>query len=172
MLKDPVVQIAYFVPDSRAAAHEMAQTFGAGPFFFVERIELAWGEHRGKPCSFVHSSAYGQWGDVMMELVQQDEEGPSPFRDMYAPGEQGIHHVATIVESLPDTYRHYDQLGFSLATRAETLTGTEFAFIDATSTLGHMIEIYGKSEGLLGFYQMVRDAAGSWDGKDPVRSVR
>ena len=171
MLTRPIVQVAYFVSDARAAAERMARTFGAGPFFVADRIELAWGEHRGRPQDFLHSSAYGQWGDVMMELVQQDREGPSPFRDMYAPGEEGIHHVATLVDSLAETYDHYKDRGFAIAARAETLTGTEFAFVDTVPVLGHMVEIYERSDALLGFYAFVREASRGWDGTDPVRSV-
>ena len=171
MLRFPVVQIAYFVSDSRRAAQEAAAQFGAGPFFLVERIELAWGEHRGRPQQFLHTSAYGQWGSVMMELVQQDEEGPSPFRDMYAPGEEGIHHVAMMVDSLPDAYAEAGRLGYDIAAKAETLTGTEFAFIDTVASKGHMLEIYERSRALEGFYAMVREAAAGWDGSDPVRGL-
>lgn len=169
LLSRPAVQIAYFVPDIREAAARMHATFGAGPFHIVERIQLARGEHRGRDCPFVHSSAYGQWGNVMMELVQQDVEGPSPFRDMYGPGEQGLHHVATFVDDVAEAIAAYARHGMPLAARAETLTGTEFAFIDATATLGHMIEIYVPNQGLRGFYDFVRDAASGWDGSDPVR---
>ena len=100
MFGEPVVQIAYFVSDAQRAALRMAERFGAGPFFLVERIELAWAELRGQPGDFLHTSAYGQWGNLMVEFVQQDEEGPSPFRELYAPGEEGIHHTAVMVDSL------------------------------------------------------------------------
>ena len=85
----------------------MHQTFGAGPFLVSDNIQLAWAELRGIAGNFVHTSAYGQWGDVMMELVQQDSEGPSPFRDMFEPGQQGIHHVAVMVDSMKDAYEHF-----------------------------------------------------------------
>ena len=169
MLDNPVVQIAYFVSDAESSAVDAARRLGAGPFFVNQRIELAWGEHRGKPQKFLHTSAYGQWGSVMMELVQQDEEGPSPFRDLYAPGEQGVHHVAQMVDSMQDTYQYCAQAGIEVAARAETLTGTEFAFIDTVTPLGHMIEIYEKNEQLNGFYEMVRSASLGWDGSEPVR---
>ena len=107
----------------------------------------------------------------MLEYVQQDEESPSPFRDMYAPGESGVHHMATIVDSLPRAYAHYQSLGFEVAARAATLTGTEFAFIDTTESLGHMIEIYERSEALVGFYDLVQAASVDWDGTDPIRSL-
>ena len=88
----PAVQIAYFVSDIRSAAERMHRSFGAGPFYVIENIRLARAEHWGESCLFVHSSAYGQWGSVMLELVQQDVEGPSPFRDLFPPGAEGLHH--------------------------------------------------------------------------------
>lgn len=166
-----IVQVAYFVEDIRKQADIMAQTFGAGPFYVVENIELEWGEHRGTRCDFIHSSAYGQWGQVMMELVQQESDGPSPFRDLYAPGESGLHHVATMVEDLPTAYAHFDAAGIPLATRSMTKTGTEFSFLDATTQLGHFIEVYERNEGLLGFYEFIRNAAVDWDGQSPVRTL-
>ena len=165
-----LVQIAYFVTDIRTAALDMAENFGAGPFFISSRIELSRCEHRGQKQNFVHSSAYGQWGEIMLELVQQDEEGPSPFRDMYGPGEEGIHHGALFVDSMNQAITEYQQGGFPLTARATTLQGNvEFAFIDTRSSLGHMLEIYEPVELLLNFYKMVKNASVNWDGKDPVR---
>ena len=150
----------------------MAEKHGAGPFFLVENIDLAWGFHRGKERKFIHTSAFGQWGNVMLELVQQDSEGPSPFRDMYGPGEEGIHHMAMIVDSLLDTYTWCEEHGYEIATKAQTLGGNEFAFVDTTATLGHMLEIYERTEQLLGFYDLVLDASTDWRGEDPVRRFR
>jgi catechol 2,3-dioxygenase-like lactoylglutathione lyase family enzyme len=165
------VQIAYFVSDIREAAKKMSAMTGAGPFFVIDNIELEWGEHRDSPCDFVHSSAYGQWGGMMMELVQQESEGPSPFRDLYAPGEEGIHHVACLVDSVEATIKEYDQLGYPLAARAKAKVGTEFAFIDTSKVLGHMIEVYVGDEMLTGFYSLVKEASVGWDGREIFRSL-
>ena len=165
MLNHPIVQVAYFVNDARAAALNAVRDYGAGPFFLVERIALKWGE----PEAFLHTSAYGQWGPVMMELVQQDEEGPSPFRTMYRPGEEGIHHMAMMVPDLRGAYQEAERLGYTLAGRAMTQNGTEFAFIDTVARLGHMLEIYERSDALIGFYEMVRHAARDWNGEEPIR---
>ncbi len=164
-----IVQVAYHVPDIEQAARHMSASFGAGPFFVVRDITLQRAVHRGEDCLFVHSSAYGQWGDIMMELVQQEGEGPSPFRDVYTASQSGLHHVATMVDSLEAAYAHYAEHGYALATEAVTLTGTTFSFIDALEQLGHFIEVYERSESLLGFYAMVREAAEGWDGQDPLR---
>ena len=169
MLTAPIVQIAYFVPDAERAALEMSRSGNAGPFFLARNIELAWGERRGVPCDFLHSSAYGQCGGIMLEFVQQEDDGPSPFRDMYPTGGQGVHHVATMIDSLPTAIAHYESLGCSLAARASTKTGTEFAFVDTVDRLGHMVELYEKTPVLTGFYEMVEAAAADWDGRDPIR---
>ena len=144
---------------------------GAGPFFVVDNIELEWGEHRGAPCNFVHSSAYGQWGDVMLELVQQDSEGPSPFRDLYKPGESGLHHLACFVDSIDSSIAEFAAKGYPLAARARAAVGTEFAFIDTCSSLGHMLEIYVKDDLLAGFYELVKAASVGWDGRELFRDL-
>lgn len=170
-LPHPIVQLAYVVNDPRAAAERMAKRYGAGPFFLIERIELSWGEHRGQPAKFLHSSAYGQWGELMMELVKPEDDGPSPFHDLYPDGGEGLHHAAMMVPSLADAYEACDTQGLAIAARAQTLTGTEFAFVDTTAELGHMLEIYEGSDSLRGFYAMVRAAADDWDGLNVIRSL-
>ena len=149
----------------------MVARYGAGPFFISRGIRLAWAEHRGNPADFIHSSAYGQWGNIMMELVQQDDDSTAtPFRDMYKEGEEGLHHMAIFVPDVGKAIDAFGREGLELATRCETREGgVEFAFIDATKTLGHMIEIYEPSPPVAGFYQMVREAADGWSGQDPVR---
>lgn len=161
------VQIAYFVNDIFDAAERMARTFGAGPFIVSEHIELSSCLYRGKEVPFDHSSAYGQYGNVMMELVQQNNEGLSPFRDMYGPGEEGLHHVAVFAEDLHETLRKMNGNGYETASLAVTRNGgVEFAFVDATKDLGHMIEVYEPTDMLTGFYDMVRHAADGWNGRD------
>lgn len=167
----PPVQLAYAVPDAVAAAHEWAATTGAGPFFVVGHVPLVECTVRGEPGSFDHSSAYGQWGAVMVELVEDHGAGPSPVRDMFAVGESGLHHLAFFVDD-PDAA--IDELvsgGDSLAMSARTDGGVDFHFVDARHRLGHMLELYRPTDRLRGFYEMVAAAARDWDGTDPVRIV-
>jgi len=165
------VQIAYFVNDIEESARKMSAITGAGPFYVIKNIELEWSQHRENECIFVHSSAYGQWGNIMLELVEQESEGPSPFRDMYNPGEEGIHHIACFVSSIEETIKLYEALSYPVATRAKAKLGTEFAFIDTRSLLGHMLEIYTPDEALSGFYDFVKAASEGWDGSDIVRHL-
>lgn len=171
MILSPCVQTAYFVNNCEASAKRMARLVGAGPFFLIEKIQLSKSRYRGEDHKFVHSSAFGQWGNQMVEFVQQDCEGPSPFRDMFGQGQEGLHHLACFVPSLDEACAHYERLETPIVSRSTTLAGQEFAFIDATSSLGHMIEIYEPTKRLEDFYKMVREAAVDWRGDDPVRQI-
>lgn len=168
-LLGPPVQIAYAVDDAKAQARRFAADFGAGPFFVREHIPLLEVVHRGRPARFDHTSAYGQWGSVMVELVEDHGTGPSVVRDLYPPGHSGLHHLAYFVADPARTIEHLGACGFELAMTATTPGGVQFHFVDAVATLGHMLELYQPSERLLGFYRHVADAAQGWDGADPVR---
>jgi len=164
-----IVQNAYVVNDVFTAAERMIELLGAGPFFVFEHIPLSECLYRGRDSVLDHTSAYGQCGNVMMELVQQNNEGPSAFRDMYAPGEEGLHHVAAFSDDFDDELARYEKLGFIAANVATTTTGTRFAYVDTSSVLGHMMEFYQDDPGVRDFYAMVAGAADNWDGADPVR---
>jgi hypothetical protein len=164
------VQLAYHVPDAEAAAHTWAERFGAGPFFLNRHIPVHSVTVRGNPGRFDHTSAYGQWGEVMVELVQQHGDDPSPMRERFAADESGLHHVAYFIDDLDATSAALDGIGMPLA--MDAMAGdTRFLFHDAVKTLGHYLELYRPTERLLDFYGMVRNAAQGWDGTNPVRVV-
>ncbi|MEP6263148.1 MAG: VOC family protein [Erythrobacter sp.] len=169
----PVRQLAYFVADMESAAREHSQAFGSGPYFTFKHVPLTRSVHRGVERPFDHSSAYGQWGDVMVEFVQQHNPDPSACHDLYPAGSGrfGLHHTAVWVDNLHAAIAQFEDAGMPLAQLSTTAFGTEFAFVDASSSLGHMIELYEGNESLQGFYAMVRDAAQGWDGSDVIRDL-
>jgi hypothetical protein len=166
------VQVAYHVPDPAAAAERFARSFGWGPFFLMEHIALERSLYHGRPEPFDHSSAYGQAGEVMVELITQHNEGPSALRDMYAADETGIHHVACFVPDMAAALDDFRSKGSAVALEARTATGVDFAMVDLSRTLGHMLELYEPGDGLLRFYAFVRQSAAEWDGSRPLRRLR
>lgn len=169
----PVRQLAYAVDDVGAAALAHHRRFGSGPFFIIRHVALRSSVHRGVERPFDHSSAYGQWGGMMVALVQQHNPDPSAVHDMFphGSGTHGLHHAALFVDILADAIRQFEADGMPLAQLSVTQTGTAFAFVDARASLGHMLELYEPAATLTGFYAMVADAARGWDGSDPVRVI-
>ena len=170
----PIRQLAYFVPDVRAAALEHHRLFGSGPYFVANNIPLRCAFHRGVARPLDHSSAYGQWGDIMIEFVQQNNSGPSPFHDLYpeGTGTSGIHHVALFVEDVKTELARLETSGFETALYAAMNDGFVFAFVDTVSVFGHMLELYAPVPQLTSFYEMVAGAAVDFNGAEPVRTIR
>ncbi len=168
----PIRQIAYFTPDIRAAAIAHAAHFGSGPYFIAENVPLSLCRHRGAPAQLDHSSAYGQWGEVMIEFVQQNNKGASVFRDLYPEGRAGLHHVALFVDDLDAAIAAHERAGFQEALYAEIGGGAvRFAMMDATAQFGHFIELYEPSAPILALYARVRDAARASDDGPVLRTV-
>lgn len=148
----PPVQIAYAVDDVEAAASLWQERFGAGPFVTRHHIELEQVQINGQPGAFDHSSAYGQWGDVMVELVQQHTPPVGSAR--------GLHHCAYFVADVGTAQRSLEAAGYPEVLRATVLgSPTAFAFHDATATLGHLVEIYEATPRLRKFYAHIRSLA-------------
>jgi hypothetical protein len=169
-LFDPVVQIAYYVDDPAAAAQEWATERGAGPFFLRRHIPVTDVTHRGAASSFDHTSAYGWWGDIMVELFTQHDDAPSAVRERFASGETGLHHLACFVDEIHAALARCEAAGLTVAQTAYAGT-TLFAFVDDVTRHGHYWELYEGSERLRGFYAMVRQASVGWNGDDPVREL-
>ena len=165
----PPKQIAYAVPNAFEAAKKWVKDFGAGPFFIAEHIPVTDVIYRGSPSMFDHTSAYGQWGDIMVELVQDHGTGPSVVRDLYNVDESGLHHLAFFVEDIDLATKSLVDLGFELGMTARA-GPTIFNMIDATKTLGHFVELYEPNAALINFYTRVKEASINWDGEDPIRT--
>ncbi len=159
------VQIAYAVDDVERAADLWTQR-GVGPFFVRHHIEVANARVRGQRARFDHSSAFAQWGRVMVELIHQHDGGHDPIV-----GTSGIHHVAHFVDEFADATSNLEAAGYGEVLYAETSTGMPFAFHDGLDAFGHLIEIYERTTTLERFYDMVRAAAVGWNGADPVRRL-
>jgi hypothetical protein len=168
-----VRQLAYKVNDLEAAAQTHHRQFGSGPFFVLRHVTLASSVHRGVERPFDHSSAYGQWGGVMVELVVQHNADPSALHEMFphGSGTEGLHHAALFVDDLHAEIARFESEGAPLAQLSVTETGTAFAFVDTRKGLGHMLELYEPTAQLTGFYDFVAQAAQGWDGQDLIREL-
>lgn len=169
----PVRQLAYKVNDLEAAVAAHHRRFGSGPFFVLRHVALVSSVHRGVARPFDHSSAYGQWGSVMVELVVQHNPDDSALHDMFphGSGKEGLHHAALFVDDLRAEIARFESEGAPLAQFSVTQTGTAFAFVDARASLGYMLELYEPTPQLTGFYDFVAAAAQGWDGRDLIQEL-
>ena len=168
-LPTELVQIAFTVPDLEAACREWAERVGAGPFLIRQHMQVN-ANHDGEPAIYDHSAAFGQWGPLMLELVELHECSPAPLNDAFrhsAPN--AVNHYAYFVEDLAASSAAIQEQGFPLMMELVSSSGMQVHFLDGRSTIGGLIEIYEGSEHIRAHYAKVAELARDWDGSDPVR---
>lgn len=158
-----IVKVCYLVDDARAAAADWAARLGAGPFLVISHVELA--PFSDPSIVFDHSSAFGSWGNIMVELMEVHELRPASLHDAFL--RPGLHHVTWFAPSLLEESKRLEEAGWPVFLSPTTPTGMTFIYHDARNDLGHFINIYEKSD----FYATVKELAVGWDGTNPVRDI-
>jgi catechol 2,3-dioxygenase-like lactoylglutathione lyase family enzyme len=168
MIGRPVHHLGYFVADIPEAVAWAVATLGAGPFFLIERLPFDEVTFDGQPAAYDHSSAFGQWGPVKLELTRIHSAAPAGLHAAFAGPTPRLGHVAWLADDLDaettrleETGAHLFHSGRSGPVRAH--------WFDARATLGHHIEVLEASPELLGFYELIRACAETWDGTQPLR---
>ena len=169
-----IIQSGWVVRDmDEALEHWLAK--GAGPFWVARRqtdFELF---YREDPVKLDLSVAWGQFGAIQIELVQQHNDAPSAFRDSFPgeiPGGHGgaFQHMGLFNPSYEEAYRDVLAQGFDCSLRG-CVNGTRFAFMDTREAFGFMLELTEMSPEMVGFYAEIEQASKDWDGSNPLRST-
>lgn len=171
LLAHPVVQHAFVVSDLDEGIEHWRSTVGAGPFVVMRDFIGRNLTYRGEPSTTAVDYAFGQSGDIQVQLIAQSDPGPSIYRDMYAPGEEGFHHVCALVP-MDDWDRQlaaFLDAGYEVA--ASLMTSAPAVYLDCRRDLGCFVELYGRTDRSASFFAGLRDLHRGWDGvTDPVRA--
>jgi hypothetical protein len=162
----PLFQQAYVVNDVERSAAEWSELFGAGPFAVRAHHRAQRFEYRGTSQEADVSYAFGYLGDMMIQFIAQHDDTPSIYRDMYAPGEEGFHHVATLVHDYPAARQHFVDAGFALACELWT-GGVDAAYFDTRAVNSGFTEVHGDPPYILETFARWRQAHAAHRPGDP-----
>lgn len=150
-------QQAYFVDDLAEAAERWSRLFGAGPFFAARHHQTDEFSYRGKPVEADVSYAFGYLGDTMIQFIAQHDEQPSIYRDMYARGQEGFHHIAYLVRDFAGERQRLLDMGWDLACELYA-DGVNAAYFDTRAATGGFTEIHGDPPHILGMFGLWKRA--------------
>ena len=140
--KYKLFQEAYFVDDIEHAIKRWNRLFGAGPFRRVPHHKTDKFEYRGTDTEADVSYAFGYLGDMMIQFIQQHDDKPSIYRDMYKKGEEGFHHVAFLANDFEGEFKRLQDMGFECASRLHA-DHVDAAYFDTRSVNGCFTELHG-----------------------------
>ena len=173
----PIMQLAFVPTDFDACIAYWTQEIGLGPFFLWEHIQVDELTYRGEVVSLDFSVAIAQWGDIQIEIIRQDNDAPSIYRDWNS---NALHHIQLAVTDYDEAVSACAKAGFGVAMEGRGLLGStdlRFAYCDlgAFGPAG-FIEFAHRPPNPAGeaaFERMNRMKAASlnWDGTDPLRPL-
>lgn len=164
----PAMQMAWVVNDLEASMQRWIEQQGAGPFYVMRHCNLSNVRYRGQPATVDIDVAIAQSGGVQIELIRQNDDLPSCYRDMYRQGEEGFHHICYLVDDLAGALAHFGKVGMPAAIEGN-FGDVSFAYVDTRPGIGCMTELVGRHPDIEAFFKMIVDASLDWDGRDPIR---
>jgi catechol 2,3-dioxygenase-like lactoylglutathione lyase family enzyme len=160
--------VGYVVDDLRSGVERFAALTGAGPFWAMEHIEFDEVSFDGGPAIYDHSSAFGAWGSILVELSQVHEAEPAGLREAFTAPGTGVGHVAWLADDLAAETDRLRQAGLRPFHTGRAGPASAVWF-DGGAAFGHPVEVLQRREEILRFYAMVRRGAENWDRSDPLR---
>ncbi len=165
------MQNAFVVPDLERAIEHWTQVMGVGPFYLFEHITFSEYFFRGRPVSPVDLTiAIAYWGDLQIELIRQLDDSPSIYTEFRAAHGSGMHHMGVMTQALDADLAELGRRGVQPVQQG-SLGGMRFAYIATDHHPGGMIELIEAGRGARALFERMREAAQSWDGRDPIRRV-
>lgn len=147
----PFFQQAFYVRSIDDAARRWSEAFGAGPFCMVRHHHCDEFSYRGTAEEADVSYAFGYLGDLMIQFIEQHDDRRSIYRDMYAAGEEGFHHVAYLVSDFAAERKRWLDLGYELATELYA-DEVNAAYFDTRALNGGFTEIHGDPPHIMGLF--------------------
>ena len=165
-------QNGYVVKDIHAAMDYWTNAMGVGPWFYVENVDVDWFKYRGVDSDLDMSVALANSGDLQIELIRQNNDAPSLYKDFLDAGREGLQHHAFWSTNYQALYDELWSRGFTLGHEGQ-IGGDQgrFAYFDSDSHPGTVIEISDISGPKGKLFEFIRQAAVDWDGSEPIRKV-
>ncbi len=164
----PVMQIAFVPADFDAALKHWTEVMGVGPFFLLENLKLEDLRYRGASSDCVITVALAYWGDIQVELIRQENEAPSIYRDM--PNHGAMHHVCLVTDDLAKARATAIAVGAEILVEAKIGGDGAVFYADVGGYPGGIVEVLQPPSGA-DLFAMMRNAARGWDGSDPIRKL-
>jgi methylmalonyl-CoA/ethylmalonyl-CoA epimerase len=164
-----VTQLAFVPSDFDATLKFWIETMGAGPFFIL-RAQIETAKYRGQATRPDVTTALGYWDDLQIEIIRQENDVPSLYKEWRDAGGEGLHHVCVETKDFAGAKAIAAAAGAELIFDADFF-GTEWCYVDTGGGPGTIVEIISQSPEVAGMMAKIRDSRRGWDGSDPIRHL-
>lgn len=164
-----IMQMAYTVPDIRAAIDHWVTKLKVGPWFLLEHFT---GEHpiyRGQPSKADVAIAMAFAGHMNIELIQPNDANPSVYKETIDVHGYGFHHWGVASSDVEADVARYAALGITEAYRVGVPTGGDVVYVDTRGVLPGFIELIPTNPFMERAFGAFQRASVDWDGSQAIR---
>lgn len=165
----PIRQLGYVVDDIEAAMAHWSEVMGVGPWYYNPKVPIEDYRYDGKPYEVHNSVALANSGYIQVELIQCRNDAPSMYRDFRRAGHRGLQHVAFWTQQYDADLALMEAEGFMQKMSGKVGADGRFCYFDREAHPGTVIELSEVMGPKGRMFDLIRDAAQDWDGKEPVR---
>jgi len=170
ILPGPIRQNGYVVRHLDAAIDGWLAA-GVGPWLLLPHLTQTGTVYRGQPTEPVVSIAFANSGDLQLELIVQENDAPSIYREFLDAGREGFHHLAWWAEDFDAVDRAVTGAGWPVVHSGDSGGMAQFVYYDQGGATSTVIEVMELNDTTRWMATTVRKAADTWDGSDPVRNL-
>lgn len=166
-----IIELCHVTRDLDAALLHWTRDLGAGPFFVFDVPVLPGQLYYGEPTQVSMRVGFGFSGGMLIELLQQTNDGASPFRDFLDARGEGLHHVMPHCD-FDAGHARLSVAGHQVAFAGRMPGGERFCLFDTRAANGAYVELMELSDAMRGSLTLMEQAHATWDGvTDPVRPM-
>lgn len=168
------MQVALVVSDMAKAMAYWTDKLKIGPFvLFEDSVTGRRFEYRGQATPVDVALAFSHVGETQIELIQQRNLAPSPYREFLKSGREGVHHIAFWPDNFQDACAAMTASGCTEVYSIYSNDGTkEVSYFEAPSHIGVMIEIAPLTLLRQKYFSAIKALTNTWDGTRPVRTFK
>jgi glyoxalase/bleomycin resistance protein/dioxygenase superfamily protein len=145
-------------------------SMGIGPWYVLRGQQVS-GMYRGQPCSVSLAVAFSNTGDLQIEVIHQEDDTPSIYTEFLTSGREGFHQLAWWAIDFESALQSAQAAGWPVVWSGGEDGGARYAYLEGPAGPASIIEIMELTDATEGMAKLVREAAHSWDGEAPIRSL-
>ena len=175
--RESITQLGFLVRPGgfEEAVTHWLEVVGAGPFF-TGSFRLENQRFRGRPSDISCTVALGYHGDMQVELIHADRDGPGPYQEWHKlhpniPRAGIYHHMMFAHDDYDATKARYLAGGCREGFEAKASGGKRMAYLEAFDTIGGYVELVERNPAWDAMCVEMRAISKDWDGRDPVRGL-
>lgn len=164
----PVKQIGYLVEDIDAAVNAWMDHMGVGPWFVIKNIRLDC-VYKGEPAQPLIDIALAYNGDVQIELIQQKNDAPSPYRKFFEEKRMGVHHLAHLCDNINEDVDRAVAQGLEVVCDINMFDGSRYVYAQ-NPALGNevFVEFIENTDMMKEMFTSGIETAKNWDGNRDI----